>query len=196
MPTQKYAFGYEIREQCQRIGKKFGLCEKALFHTACTGLTWDSETSVWIVETSRGDRFTSTFVGVTLGPFPFPKLPGIPGLDLYKGHSFHTARWEYEFTGGSQEGEPMDKLRDKVVGIVGTGATAIQVVPELAKTCKDLYVFQRTPTSVDVRDNGKIDPDWFKSISSDPGWQRKWIMNFAANESRFYPDEDWVKDGW
>ncbi|KAI9006747.1 cyclohexanone monooxygenase [Hyaloraphidium curvatum] len=195
MPTRKYASGHEIFEHCQRIGRKYGLYDEALFHTSVVGLTWDDATSVWTVETDRGDRFTSQFVCISLSPFPIPKLPEIPGLGTFKGVSFHTSRWRYDLTGGSDCGDPMDKLKDKKVGIVGTGATAIQAVPELAKAAKELFVFQRTPTSVDYRNNGPIDPDWFAGIAK-PGWQKRWIENFTANESRFYEDRDLVMDGW
>ena len=124
-----------------------------------------------------------------------PKLPGIPGIDTFNGHSFHTSRWDYAYTGGDPLGASMTKLADKRVGIIGTGATAVQCVPYLARAAKELYVFQRTPSSVDVRANAPIDPGWFSSIAA-PGWQRRWLENFTANQAGGTATEDLVQDGW
>ena len=195
MPTEKYAHAPEILEHCRRIGGQYSLYDDALFHTEVTGLRWDDDRAVWLIETSRGDRFTARYVGLGLGPLDVPKLPGIPGLGSFRGHSFHTSRWDYAYTGGDQSGAPMTRLSDKRVGIIGTGATAVQCIPHLARACKELYVFQRTPSSVDVRHNRPTDPAWFGDIAT-PGWQKHWIENFAANQSFAFPDEDLVMDGW
>jgi len=154
MPTEKYAHAPEILEHCQRIGKQFGLYDHALFHTEVTDLEWDADRSRWIIRTNRGDELTAQFLAMGTGPLHVPKLPGIPGIEDFQGHSFHTSRWDYEYTGGDPLGAPMEHLADKRVGIIGTGATAVQCVPHLARACQELYVFQRTPSSVDVRDNG------------------------------------------
>jgi cation diffusion facilitator CzcD-associated flavoprotein CzcO len=195
VPTEKYVHQPEILAQCQRIGRQYGLYDKALFHTEITALTWDEAKSVWVVETDRGDRFTASFVGLGTGPLHVPKLPGIPGIGTFEGHSFHTSRWDYGYTGGDSEGAPMDRLRDKRVAIIGTGATAVQAVPHLARACGTLYVVQRTPSSVDVRDNQPIDPQWFETIAT-PGWQQRWLENFTATQSGPPPEEDLVQDGW
>ncbi len=195
MPTEKYVHGPEIRAHCERIGKQFALCADALFHTEVTELTWDETESLWIIGTDRGDRLTARFLVVGTGPLSVPKLPGIPGLGSFGGHSFHTSRWDYGYTGGDADGAPMDKLADKRVGVIGTGATAIQCVPHLARACGDLYVFQRTPSSVDVRGNHPIDPGWFAEIAT-PGWQRRWLENFTANQAGGNAAEDLVMDGW
>jgi cation diffusion facilitator CzcD-associated flavoprotein CzcO len=195
MPTEKYAHAPEILEHCRRIGEHYGLYERALFHTEVTGLTWDAERSHWVVTTGRGDAFTAQFVAMGTGPLHVPKLPGIPGLESFAGHSFHTSRWDYDYTGGDPSGEPLDRLADKRVAIIGTGATAVQCVPHLARSCGTLYVLQRTPSSVDVRGNVPIDPVWFDSIAS-PGWQKEWMVNFAANQTGAMPGIDLVMDGW
>ena len=196
MPSEKYAHAPEILEHCQRIGKQFDLYDNALFHTEVEDLQWDEGNSRWIVRTNRGDEFTAQYLGMGTGPLHVPKLPGIPGIEDFKGHSFHTSRWDYDYTGGDPRGAPMEKLRDKRVGIIGTGATAIQCIPELSKTCGDLYVFQRTPSSVDVRDNRPTDPEWFQGIATE-GWQQRWLENFTANQTGdASASEDLVQDGW
>ena len=195
MPSEKYAHAPEIRSHCGRIGEQYGLYDRALFHTVVTGLDWLESEQCWRVETSRGDRFTAKYVGMGTGPLHVAKLPGIPGIETFEGKSFHTSRWDYAYTGGTPEGAPMENLADKRMAIIGTGATGIQCVPHLAKAAKELFVFQRTPSSVDVRANTAIDPEWFASISG-PGWQQKWLDNFVENQSQGIPSEDLVMDGW
>jgi cyclohexanone monooxygenase len=195
MPTEKYAHATEILEHCQRIAKHFDLYDNALFHTQIEELSWDEDRKRWLICTNRGDRFTARFVAMGTGPLHVPKLPGIPGLSSYAGHSFHTSRWDYDYTGGDPQGAPLDKLADKRVAIIGTGATAVQCIPHLARACKELYVFQRTPSSVDVRNNQPTDPDWFETIAT-PGWQQCWLENFTANQAGGVADEDLVMDGW
>ena len=195
MPSEKYAHAPEIRDHCSRIGEHFGLYDNALFHTQVTDLEWDAEGHVWIVRTDRGDAFTAKYVGMGTGPLHVAKLPGLPGIETFQGKSFHTSRWDYGYTGGNPEGAPMDKLADKRVAIIGTGATAVQCVPHLAKSAKELLVFQRTPSSVDERNNAPIDPEWFEGVA-ESGWQKKWQENFAANLAIGFPQEDLVDDGW
>ncbi|MCR9195617.1 MAG: NAD(P)/FAD-dependent oxidoreductase [Hyphomonas sp.] len=195
MPSQKYVYAPEIRAHCGNIGQQFDLYKDALFHTEVTALEWQAETSRWLIETSRGDAFTAKYVGMGTGPLHVAKLPGIEGIETFKGKSFHTSRWDYAYTGGTPDGDPMDKLQDKRVAIIGTGATAVQCVPHLAKAAKELLVFQRTPSSVDKRNNEPIDREWFDSIAT-PGWQKRWFDNFVDNQSQGFPEEDYVMDGW
>ena len=195
IPSEKYAHQPEILAQCQRIGRHYGLYENALFHTIVEDLTWEATRSVWVIRTNRGDAFTAQFLGMGTGPLHVPKLPGIPGIETFAGHSFHTSRWDYAYTGGDPEGAPLSGLRDKRVGIIGTGATAVQCVPHLARSARELYVFQRTPSSVDVRANAPIDPGWFADVAA-PGWQKRWLENFTANQAGGGADVDLVQDGW
>lgn len=199
MPSEKYAHAPEILEHCRRIGRRYDLYRHALFHTEVTALTWDGANQVWVIETNRGDRFTAKYVGLGTGPLHIPKLPGIAGIEDFGGHSFHTSRWDYEYTGGNPSGALMDKLADKRVAIIGTGATSVQVVPHLARAAKQLFVVQRTPSSVDVRNNAPTDPAWFAQVST-PGWQRRWLENFTANQAFILSpetvEEDLVQDGW
>ena len=196
MPTELYVHAPEILEHCRRIGKQFGLYENALFHTRVTGLEWDDAAARWIVRTDRGDEFTAQFVGWGTGPLHVAKLPGIPGIDSFAGHAFHTSRWDYAYTGGDPEGAPMDRLGGKRVAIIGTGATSVQCVPHLAGACGELFVFQRTPSSVDTRGNKPMDPQWFGQTATQ-GWQQRWLENFVANMTPGeWPAEDLVNDGW
>ncbi len=194
-PTEKYAHAPEILEQCQRIGKQYGLYDNALFHTEVEDLSWDDANSRWVIVTNRGDRFTASYIGLGTGPLHVPKLPGIEGIQSFKGHSFHTSRWDYAYTGGDPKGALMEKLANKRVAIIGTGATSVQAVPHLARACKELYVFQRTPSSIDVRANVPLDPQWFAGIAT-PGWQRRWLENFTQNQAGGGAEEDLVMDGW
>ena len=164
MPSKKFADGSEIYEYCRSIADKYGFADKALFHTLINTLRWDESIKRWRVGTNRGDDIRARFVILACGVLNMPKLPGIPGIDEFKGKIFHTARWDYDYTGGSYENPVLDKLGDKRVAIVGTGATAIQAVPHLAKYAKHLYVVQRTPSSVDERPNPPTDPEWVKSL--------------------------------
>ena len=193
IPRHKYSFGPEIFEHAQRIAKHYGLYENALFQTAVTELRWNEADARWLVTTNRGDRFTSKFVIPANGPFGRPKLPGIKGIDEFKGHSFHTSRWDYNYTGGSPTSELTD-LNGKNVGIVGTGATAIQCIPHLGRSAKHLFVFQRTPSSIDVRNNAPTSPEWVASLT--PGWQRRRMENFNTLLSGGEQEVDLVNDGW
>ena len=154
MPTQKYAYGPEIFAHAQNIARHFDLYRDALFQTQVTGLVWDEATAHWIVSTNRGDRLRARFIVLANGPLSRPKLPGIPGIETFEGKLFHTSRWDYDCTGGDTTGG-LTKLRDKRVGVIGTGATAIQCVPHLGEWAEHLHVFQRTPSSVDARKNAR-----------------------------------------
>jgi len=193
MPVEKYTRAPEILAYCKRIGEHYDLYKKAVFQTEVKDLRWDEKTSRWIVSTNKGDAMRARFVIMANGPLHRPKLPGIPGVESYKGHSFHTSRWDYDYTGGTSMGS-LDKLKDKVVGIIGTGATAVQCVPHLGAGAKHLYVFQRTPSSIDVRNNRPTDPEWQKSLK--PGWQQERMDNFNALISGIPQKEDMVNDGW
>jgi cation diffusion facilitator CzcD-associated flavoprotein CzcO len=193
MPTERYASASEIFAHCQRIGKHFGLYDRALFQTQVESLVWDDDACRWDLVTTRGDKIRTSFFVAAGGLMHKAKLPGIGGIERFRGKAFHTSRWDYEYTGGSPT-EPMDRLADKVVGIIGTGATAVQVVPQLARTAKEVYVFQRTPSAVGVRGQRPTDPEWFASLQ--PGWQAERQRNFTEVVTGGKPDRDLVADGW
>ena len=193
MPKEKYSFGEEIFEHTQRIGRYYGLYERAWFQTRVRSVDWDESLKRWRISTNRGDDIKARFVIMALGTATRGKLPGIPGIDEFEGHAFHTSRWDYTYTGGLEDGR-MTNLEDKRVAIIGTGATAIQCTPRVAKYAQHLYVFQRTPSSVDLRGNSDTDPEWWSSL--EPGWQRQRRDNFGAILSGRPVEEDLVNDGW
>lgn len=195
IPSKKFADGPEIYEHCRRIGKHFGLYDSAIFSTQVRELRWQEQTCRWQITTNRGDDIRARFVVMASGPFHRPKLPGIPGIKEFTGHSFHTARWDYAYTGGDSTGG-LHKLADKRVALVGTGATGVQVVPFLGEYAKHLYVFQRTPSTVDFRGNKPTDPEWVKTLK--PGWQRERQRNFHAwtFEGMALGQPDLVCDFW
>ncbi len=193
MPKERYSFAPEILEHAKRIGRQFGLYERACFQTKVTEMRWNAETGRWGIRTDRGDVFRARFVVTALGPLNRPKLPGIPGIESFRGHSFHTCRWDYEYTGGDSSGN-LHKLADKRVGIIGTGATSVQCVVHLGTSAEQLYVFQRTPSSVDERGNAPTDPEWAKSL--EPGWQQERTDNFNKLLSGIPVEIDMVADGW
>ena len=193
IPKEKYSRAPEILEHSRAIGRHFDLYRDALFQTEVTELRWDDADDRWVISTNRGDAMRARFVVMANGPLHRPKLPGIEGIDTYQGHTFHTSRWDYAYTGGTSEGGLVN-LADKRVGIIGTGATAVQCVPHLGEHAKELYVFQRTPSSIDVRANRPTDPEWVSSL--EPGWQRRRMENFNNLVSGVYEPEDMVNDGW
>ena len=193
MPKEKYSYAPEIYGHTQRVGNYFGLYDNAIFQTRVTEVKWLEDAQRWQVSTHRNDNIRAQFVIQATGPANRPKLPGIPGISEFKGHTFHTSRWDYRYTGGDHNGG-LTKLADKRVAIIGTGATAIQCVPFVGEYAKKLYVFQRTPSSVDLRGNKPTDANWYREQS--PGWQRARRENFAAVLTGQSFGEDLVADGW
>ena len=166
VPTRHYAYGPEIYAHCQAIARRYGLYDLAVFQTTVTTTTWDESERMWHVTTDRGDRMRARFVVCANGTLTKPKLARIKGMETYMGHSFHTSRWDYDYTGAD-----LSDLSDKVVGIVGTGATAVQAIASLGVNAKELFVFQRTPSSIDVKEDWETDPRWAAGL--EPGWQAK-----------------------
>jgi cyclohexanone monooxygenase len=193
VPSEKYAKAPEIFAHCQRIGDQFGLYPKALFQTVVQGVRWIESAHRWEVTTDRGDRIWARFLIVAGGILHKPKLPGIPGMETFKGKSFHTSRWDYGYTGGAPD-QRMDKLADKRVALIGTGATSVQIAPQLAETAGQLLVVQRTPSGVGVRGNQPTETQWASALK--PGWQKARIENFTRIVSGQPTDQDMVEDGW
>jgi len=193
VPKEKYSHAPEILEHSLAIGRKFDLYRDVCFQTEVTSMQWDEADNKWIVSTNRGDKMKARFVAMSNGPLTKPKLPGVTGIEKFKGHTFHTSRWDYKYTGGDSNGGLVN-LKDKRVAIIGTGATAVQCIPHLGEWAKQLLVFQRTPSSVDVRNNRPTDPEWAKSLK--PGWQKERMDNFNTVVTGGQAPVDMVSDGW
>jgi cyclohexanone monooxygenase len=193
VPKEKYAFGPEILDHSQSIARKFDLYHDVCFQTRVEALRWNEEDARWIVTTNRGDRMKAHYVCLATGPLNRPKLPGITGIEDFEGHTFHASRWDYEYTGGGSDGN-LTGLEGKRVGIIGTGATSVQCVPHIGASAEQLYVFQRTPSSIDVKDNPATDPEWEESLK--PGWHQHRMDNFNSLVSGIPQPEDLVHDGW
>jgi len=193
VPTWKYAGGAELIDHARRIGRKYGLYEKALLQTEVQAMRWKEDSATWEVVTDRKDSISARFVIPAAGPLHRPKLPDLPGLGTFKGHAFHTSRWDYKYTGGDQSGD-LQGLADKRVGVIGTGATSVQIVPHLGAAAKQLFVFQRTPSSIDVRGNKPTDLEWVKTLGAN--WQKERMDNFNVFVNGGSQKEDLVADGW
>ena len=193
MPSEKYTRATEILEHAKRIGRSLGLYDKSLLQTGVTAVHWDEGAARWIVLTDRGDRIRARFVCLATGILSRPKLPGIPGIADFRGHAFHTSRWDYAYTGGDATGG-LTGLADKRLAIIGTGASAAQAIPHLGEACAHLYVVQRTPAAVDDRGNMPTDPSWWAAQQS--GWWEKRAANFESFLIGIPQDEDLVADGW
>ncbi|BBZ53203.1 monooxygenase [Mycolicibacterium phocaicum] len=189
VPTEKYAKGAEIFAHCQAIARHYDLYRNACLQTEVREIRWDPSDSRWVIATNHGDAIRARFVSMANGYLQKPKLPGIEGITEFAGHAFHTSRWDYAYTGAG-----LENLADKRVGIIGTGATAIQCVPRLAPAVGELFVFQRTPSTVDVRANAPTDRQWAAAL--EPGWQQRRIENFQILTAGGQADEDLVADAW
>lgn len=194
-PKEKYARGPEILTHCRRIAEQFDLYRDVLFNTEVMSLVWDDSTHRWNVVTNRGDNFTASYVGLGVGEVHVPRVPDVPGLATFKGRTFHSSRWDYTYTGGDPLGAPLTKLADKRIGVVGTGPTAVQCIPVLSRSAAELFVFQRTPASVNERLNEPIDAAQFEALAA-PGWQERWLDTFAAHRSGLCGQADPINDEW
>ena len=193
IPKRKYTDAAETLDYFKILSDKFSLKENALFQTEVNEVKWISDEKLWFIKTNRQDSIKARYVIHANGFLNRPKLPAMKGINDYQGHTFHTSRWDYAYTGGNSNGN-LNNLRDKKVAIIGTGATAVQCVPHLAAGAKKLYVFQRTPSSIDERNNSNTDIDWFNSQKS--GWQKERKENFEGFLTGNFTDKDLVNDGW
>jgi cation diffusion facilitator CzcD-associated flavoprotein CzcO len=164
VPSRFYAKGPEIWAHCQAIARRYDLYDLAVFNTTITTTHWDNTARLWRMTTDRGDKFAARYVICANGTLSKPKISKIAGLENFAGKSFHSSRWDFGYTG-----ENLENLSGKVVGIIGTGASAVQIVPRVAAAAKELYVFQRTPSGIDIRNDRPTDPAWLAKLR--PGWQ-------------------------
>ena len=184
VPTMKFASGFEILEYCQAMASRFGFYDHCLFHTTVEKTSWDESSASWTVATDRGDRMRARYVVLANGILTTPKLARIEGMETFKGQSFHTSRWDYKV-----------ELEGKRVGIIGTGATAVQAIPELAKIVKQLVVFQRTPSTIDVRDQRATTPEEIETWSKQPGWalaRRDRLAQISSGRTALQGNDDYL----
>jgi cation diffusion facilitator CzcD-associated flavoprotein CzcO len=184
VPTMKFASGFEILEYCQQMAENFNFYDHCLFHTTVEKTEWDEASGRWTVYTDRGDAMRARFVILANGILTSPKLARIEGMETFKGDTFHTSRWNYDIN-----------LEGKRVGIIGTGATAVQVIPELAKIVKELYVFQRTPSTIDVRDQRATTQEEIEAWAKEPGWAKARRARFAkisAGRTAIQANDDYL----
>lgn len=183
-PTMKFASGFEIMEYCQSMAKKFKFYDKCLFHTTVEKTIWDDKKKVWSITTDRGDKMTANYVVLANGLLTAPRLAKIEGMETFSGKSFHTSRWDYNIN-----------LKDKKVGIIGTGATSVQVVPEISKIVKELYVFQRTPSSIDVRDQRETTKEEIEEWKKEKGWakaRRERFSKISSGRTAIQANDDYL----
>ena len=167
--TERYASQPEILKYANHVADRFDLKRDIQFETRVTSATFDEAACRWTVRTDRGDEVSAAFCVMATGCLSDLQVPPFPGLESFKGKRYHTGSWPHEgvdFTG-------------RRVGIIGTGSSAIQSIPIIAKQAAHLYVFQRTPNySVPA-----------KNVPMDPEYQRRWKTEYpkhrqAARESR------------
>jgi len=193
IPKKKYTDAAETLEYCHLICEKYELYDNACLQTEVISTVWDEDIKRWIVKTNKNDKIKARFVVHSNGPLNRPKLPAIKGINDFKGHTFHTSRWDYDYTGGDSNGN-LSSLKDKRVAVIGTGATAVQCVPHLGESAKELIVFQRTPSSIDVRNNQPTDTEWL--LNQKPGWHQNRRNNFETLLTGGIVKKDLVSDGW
>jgi cation diffusion facilitator CzcD-associated flavoprotein CzcO len=193
VPTRRYASGEEIRRHLRAVADRFDLVADGLFHTGVTSATWDEGADRWQIRTDRGDHLSCRYYVLAVGILNLIKLPAIPGMDSFAGRAFHTARWDYDYTGGAS-GEALTNLGDKTVALVGTGASGLQALAPLAEAARHVYVFQRTPSAIGVRGNRPTDPSFAQGL--EPGWQKTRMDNFQSIMLGRRVDTDLTDDGW
>lgn len=193
IPSKKYISSSEIATYLRELCRKYNLYEKTYFQTSFTKSVWDEKQSKWNSSTSLDDCIQSKYVILSTGFLSTPKLPGIPGIESFKGKSFHTSRWDYSFTGGNEKGD-LHGLKNMNIALIGTGASAVQIAPHLAASAKNLFIFQRTPVAVGGQLNTATDINWYKN--QDKGWQKKRSDNFNALMEGIPQDINLVNDEW
>ncbi len=184
VPSMKFASGFEILEYCQKMAEEFSFYDQCLFHTTVEKTVWDEATATWTVYTDRGDAMRARCVVLANGILTSPKLARIAGMETFAGDAFHTSRWDYNID-----------LKGKRVGIIGTGATAVQAVPELAKIVSELYVFQRTPSTIDVRDQRATTDEEIQTWANEPGWakaRRARFSKISAGRTAIKANDDYL----
>jgi cation diffusion facilitator CzcD-associated flavoprotein CzcO len=205
VPKNRYSHGDEIREHAVRIAEQYRFSDKAVFRTHVHTMAWQDDEKRWSLkmtqnrgpeEQSREITITAQFLVLGSGLLLHPKIPKLEGLGNYQGEMIHTARWKYNISGGSPTNPTLTGLQGKKVGFIGTGATGVQCVTELAKWAGHLYVFQRTPSSVAERGQRPMDREEWDRVASKPGWWTERNANFVSNTIGEPVEQNLVNDEW
>ena len=154
--SERYASQPEILTYINHVADRFDLRRDVQLSTRVTAATFDEAARRWMITTDRGDRVSARFCIMATGCLSTAQVPAFPGLDSFRGKTYHTGRWPHEgvdFTG-------------QRVGVIGTGSSAIQSIPIIAAQAAHLFVFQRTPNfSVPAR-NAPLDPDYERQVKA------------------------------
>jgi len=176
--SERYPEQPEILRYLEHVAARHDLKRDIVFDTKVVGCSFDEQTNLWTVKTDKGDSVTARYVITAIGTLSATNIPGFKGLDSFEGKWYHTSRWPHEgvdFTG-------------KRVGVIGTGATAVQAIPEIAQQAKQLTVFQRTPNYCVPARNGKVDPEVSKKRKADyDGIVERTRNSFFGQEHYFIP---------
>ncbi|MDB5827662.1 MAG: pamO [Variovorax sp.] len=148
--SERYAAQAEILRYANHVADRFGLRDAIGFETRVTSGEFDSDTNLWTVATDRGDVVRARFFVMAGGCLSLPRMPDFPGLDEFQGKLYHTGMWPHE-------GVDFSGLR---VGVIGTGSSGIQVIPQIARQASELTVFQRTPNFSLPAFNRAMDPEF------------------------------------
>jgi cation diffusion facilitator CzcD-associated flavoprotein CzcO len=159
--SRVYAPGHELKAYAEHCVDAYGLRSRIKLNAQVTGITFDQERHLWRVSIAEGETLTARFVVGATGVFTQPKPPNIPGLDTFAGSLMHTARWDHE-----------EDLRGRRVAIIGTGASAVQVIPSIAPEVERLVVLQRTPIWCLPKPDARIGPRARRVLGRVPGAQR------------------------
>lgn len=162
--SERYPGHEEIRSYLEHVADRFDLRRDIRFSTQVVDATFDEDAKHWTIRTNKGDTVSARFFIAAVGSLSALNKPAFPGRDTFEGDSHHTAHWPHEgvdFTG-------------KRVGIIGTGATAIQAIPLIAERSDHLTVFQRTANYAIPARNGPVDPEVTKARKAeyDAVWDR------------------------
>ncbi|GAA4577097.1 flavin-containing monooxygenase [Planotetraspora kaengkrachanensis] len=146
---ERYPTQPEILRYARHVADRFDLRRDIFFGTRVTAAAYDERDAAWLVRTDRGDAVTARFLVMATGCLSFSKLPEVPGLERFRGATFHTAHWPHEDVdfGGMR------------VGLIGTGSSGVQSIPVIAEQAADLTVFQRTPAYSLPARNRRLRPD-------------------------------------
>ena len=156
--TERYASQPEILRYLNHVAERFDLKRDIQFDTRVVSAIFDESANRWTVLTDRGDRASAKFCIMATGCLSAAKVPGFEGIEAFRGKTYHTGHWPHE---------PVD-FTGQNVGVIGTGSSAIQSIPNIAAQASHLFVFQRTPNFSVPAQNGPLSPERRPGLESEP----------------------------